>query len=89
MRQMSCFVQNRLNLGVKKFYFVPFGVKLFKFTWDNNEAKEYIYNFVLSEVKILSHLKLNRHMLRLNMQTDTKIVVFPSIRQTQIFPIDV
>lgn len=74
---------------MKKFYFVQFGVKLFKFTWGNNESKECIYNFVPSEVKILPHLKLNRHMLRLNMQTNTKIVVFSSIRQTQIFPIDV
>lgn len=47
---------------MKKFYFVQFGVKLFKFTCDNNEAKECIYNSVPSEVKILSHLKLNRYL---------------------------
>ena len=34
------------------------------------------------------HIKV-KSTLRLNMRADTKIVVFPSIRQTLIFPIDV
>ena len=34
------------------------------------------------------HIKV-KSTIHTNMRTDTKIVVFPSIRQTQIFPIDV
>lgn len=60
-------------------------------SWGKVVINNAFYVFPSTGVKTFPQVELNRqlYMLRLNMRADTKIVVFPSIRQTQIFPIDV
>ena len=58
-------------------------------SWGKVVINNAFYVFPLTGVKTFPQVELNRHMLRLNMRADTKIVIFPSIRQTLIFPIDV
>lgn len=57
-------------------------------SWRKAVINNAFYVFPPTEVKTFPQVELNRQ-LRLNMRADTKIVVFPSIRQTLIFPIDV
>lgn len=61
-------------------------------SWGKVVINNAFYVFPSTGVKTFPQVELNRqllYMLRLNMRADTKIVVFPSIRQTLIFPIDV
>lgn len=57
-------------------------------SWGKVVINNAFYVFPSTGVKTFPQVELNRQ-LRLNMRADTKIVVFPSIRQTLIFPIDV
>lgn len=59
-------------------------------SWGKVVINNAFYVFPSTGVKTFPQVELNRHdNIHTNMRTDTKIVVFPSIRQTQIFPIDV
>lgn len=84
MRQMSCFVQTR----VKTFYFVQVTDLIIKpnFVQSSSMSLKIILCTRLSLDIVYIKVKST---LRLNMRADTKIVIFPSIRQTLIFPIDV
>lgn len=84
MRQMSYFVQTR----VKTFYFVQVTDLIIKpnFVQSSSMSLKIILCTRLS--LDIVHIKV-KSTLRLNMRADTKIVIFPSIRQTLIFPIDV
>lgn len=55
-------------------------------SWGKVVINNAFYVFPSTGVKTFPQVELNR---QLNMRADTKIVVFPSIRQTLIFPIDV
>lgn len=56
-------------------------------SWRKAVINNAFYVFPPTEVKTFPQVELNRHYI--NVRAGTKIVVFPSIRQTQIFPIDV
>lgn len=58
-------------------------------SWGKVVINNAFYVFPSTGVKTFPQVELNRQQLRLNMRADTKIVIFPSIRQTLIFPIDV
>ena len=87
-----------LIFRIKKFYFVQTRVKTFYFV----QVTDLIIkpNFVQSSsmsLKIILctrlsldivHIKV-KSTIHINVRADAKIVAFSSIRQTQIFPIDV
>lgn len=58
-------------------------------SWGKVVINNAFYVFPSTGVKTFPQVELNRHNIYINVRADTKIVVFPSIRQTQIFPIDV
>ena len=56
-------------------------------SWGKVVINNAFYVFPSTGVKTFPQVELNRHIY-INVRAGTKIVVFPSIRQTQIFPID-
>lgn len=78
-----------LQLKLKNYAFPQVRLNIFNMSWGKVVINNAFYVFPSTGVKTFPQVELNRHMLRLNMRADTKIVVFPSIRQTLIFPIDV
>lgn len=58
-------------------------------SWGKVVINNAFYVFPSTGVKTFPQVELNRQSTTINVRADAKIVVFPSIRQTLIFPIDV